>query len=62
MKPETAAAQALHSIDDATGAVVPPVHLATTYARDANYASRGQTYGRDENPTPIPAERVLAAL
>jgi cystathionine gamma-synthase len=62
MKPETAAAQALHSIDDATGAVVPPIYLATTYARDADYASRGQTYGRDENPTLVPAERVLAAL
>ena len=62
MKPETAAAQALHSIDDATGAVVPPIHLATTYARDADYAVRGRTYTRDENPTPITAERVLAAL
>jgi cystathionine gamma-synthase len=30
MKPETAAAQALHSLDDATGAVVPPIHLSTT--------------------------------
>jgi cystathionine gamma-synthase len=62
MKPETAAAQALHSIDGATGAVVPPVHLATTYARDAGYAPRGPTYTRDENPTPVAAERVLAAL
>jgi cystathionine gamma-synthase len=62
MKPETAAAQALHSLDDATGAVVPPIHLATTYARDAGYAPRGRTYTRDENPTPLAAERVLAAL
>src|SRR3954466_9444516 len=62
MKPETAAAQALHSLDDATGAVVPPIHLATTYARDADNAPRGPTYTRDENPTPVPAERVLAAL
>ena len=62
MRPETAAAQALHAIDDATGAVVPPIHLATTYARDADYASRGRTYARDENPTPVVAERVLAAL
>ncbi|HEX7843886.1 MAG TPA: aminotransferase class I/II-fold pyridoxal phosphate-dependent enzyme [Kofleriaceae bacterium] len=62
MKPETAAAQALHAIDDTTGAVVPPIYLATTYARDAGYASRGQTYARDENPTPVVAERVLASL
>ncbi|HEY0484270.1 MAG TPA: PLP-dependent aspartate aminotransferase family protein [Kofleriaceae bacterium] len=61
-RPETTAAQALHTIDEATGAVVPPIHLATTYARDADYATRGITYGRDENPTPVVAERVLAAL
>jgi len=62
VKPETLAAQALHSIDEATGAVVPPIHLSTTYARDAGYALRGRTYTRDENPTPVVAERVLAAL
>ena len=62
VKPETLAAQALHSIDEPTGAVVPPIHLSTTYARDASYALRGRTYTRDENPTPIIAERVLAAL
>ncbi|MEO7730365.1 MAG: aminotransferase class V-fold PLP-dependent enzyme, partial [Kofleriaceae bacterium] len=62
LHPETLAAQALHSIDEPTGAVVPPIHLATTYARDAEYALRGRTYTRDENPTPVIAERVLAAL
>jgi cystathionine gamma-synthase len=62
MKPETTAAQALHTIDEATGAVVPPIHLATTYARDASYGVRGPSYARDENPTPVVAERVLAAL
>lgn len=62
MRPETAAAQALHAIDPVTGAVVPPIHLATTYARDADYAVRGAVYTRDENPTPVVAERVLAEL
>jgi len=62
MKPETLAAQALHAIDEPTGAVVPPIHLATTYARDAGYALRGRSYTRDENPTPVHAEQVLAAL
>ena len=62
MKPETVAAQALHAIDEPTGAVVPPIHLATTYARDAAYASRGAIYTRDDNPTPQLAERVLASL
>src|ERR1700704_74914 len=62
MKPETIAAQALHAVDEATGAVAPPIQLATTYARDGQYALRGPGYARDENPTPVIAERVLAAL
>ncbi len=62
MKPETLAAQALHAIDAETGAIVPPLHLATTYARDANYQLRGPGYARDENPTPVQVERVIAAL
>lgn len=61
-RPETIAAQALHAIDEPTGAIVPPIHLSTTYARDAAYELRGRTYTRDENPTPLAAERVLAAL
>jgi len=62
VRPETLAAQALHAIDAATGATVPPIHLATTYARDADYRLPGPGYTRDENPTPVHAERVLAAL
>ncbi|HEY0189907.1 MAG TPA: aminotransferase class I/II-fold pyridoxal phosphate-dependent enzyme [Kofleriaceae bacterium] len=62
MKPETVAAQALHAIDEPTGALVPPIHLATTYARDAGYQPRGPVYTRDDNPTPKTAERVLAQL
>ncbi|MGE0872144.1 MAG: PLP-dependent aspartate aminotransferase family protein [Kofleriaceae bacterium] len=62
MRPETLAAQALHAIDGATGAIVPPIHLSTTYARDADYKLRGPDYTRDHNPTPLHAERVLAAL
>ena len=62
MKPETLAAQAMHAIDLATGAIVPPIQLATTYARDAEYRLIGPGYGRDENPTPVHVERVIAAL
>jgi len=62
VRPETLAAQALHGIDAPTGATVPPIHLATTYARDARYQLVGPGYARDENPTPVHAERVLAAL
>ena len=62
MKPETLAAQALHILDPATGAIVPPIHLATTYARDAAYQLIGPGYTRDENPTPVHVERVISAL
>lgn len=61
-RPETIAAKAIDAIDAATGAVVPPIHLATTYARDDAYALRGALYSRDDNPTPRHAERVIAAL
>ena len=37
LRPETIAAHVLQAIDPATGAVVPPLHLSTTYARDENY-------------------------
>jgi cystathionine gamma-synthase len=51
------------SIDAATGAITPPIHLATTYARDADYQLiDGRDYGRDKNPTFLHAEAVLAAL
>jgi cystathionine gamma-synthase len=62
MRPETLAAQALHAIDEATGAVIPPIHVATTYARDPRYELRGPSYARDDNPTPVAVERVVAAL
>jgi cystathionine gamma-synthase len=62
VKPETIAAQALHAIDEATGAVVPPIHTATTYARDDGYALRGPAYARDDHATPAVTEQVLAAL
>jgi len=62
MKPETLAAQAMHAIDRETGAIVPPIPLATTYARDDRYALRGPMYARDDNPIYPAVERVLAAL
>lgn len=62
MKPETLAAQALHAIDRETGAIVPPIPMATTYARGADYALRGPMYSRDDNPIYPAVERVLAAL
>ena len=63
MHPETLAAKALHAIDEPTGALTPPIHAATTYARDADYRLiAGRDYARDKNPTFIHAEKLLAAL
>jgi cystathionine gamma-synthase len=62
VKPETLAAQALGAHDRETRGIVPAIQLATTYARDADYALVGPGYARDENPTPGHAERVLCAL
>jgi cystathionine gamma-synthase len=62
MRPETIAVKAIE-IDEATGALVPPIHLSTTYARDADYnLIADRDYTRDKNPTPLGAEHALAAL
>jgi len=63
VRPETLAAQALHAIDPATGAIAPPIVLSTTFARDESYQPLGgMVYARDESPAPKAAEGVLAAL
>ncbi|MDB4941652.1 MAG: cystathionine beta-lyase [Labilithrix sp.] len=60
---ETRTAQARHFIDPLTGAVVPPIHTSTTYARDASYAlPAAHEYTRDENPTYLAPEALLAEL
>ena len=62
-RPETIAAHALHAIDQATGAVVPPLYLSTTYARDENYQPLlKENYSRNGTPTLWQAEDTLAAL
>jgi cystathionine gamma-synthase len=63
VKPETFAAQAGGPIDEATGAVVPPIHLATTYIRDPdNQYRKGYVYGRPDNLTVRQCEDVITAL
>jgi cystathionine gamma-synthase len=63
VKPETFAAQAGGLIDDATGAIVTPLHLTTTYLRDAdNQYRKGYCYGRSDNATVRQTEDVLTAL
>jgi cystathionine gamma-synthase len=64
LAPETLTAQALHYIDSTTGAIVPPIQPSTTFARDEHYVltSARHSYGRDENPSYIAAEQLLARL
>jgi cystathionine gamma-synthase len=62
-RPRTLAAQALGLVEPATNAVVPPLHLATTFVRDPDNQYRaGYAYGRPDNATTRHAEAVLAAL
>lgn len=57
------AAQAMGWIDPVTRAVVPPIHMASTYLRDEdNGYSSGRIYARADNPTFDQAEATLAAL
>ena len=61
--PATLAAQALGHVDPATGALIPPLHTATTYQRDPdNQYRRGRSYGRADNPTVDHAQALLNAL
>lgn len=62
-RPRTLAAQAMGKIDRETKAVVPPIHVSTTYLRDEdNGYSTGFVYGRPDNETIREAESVLAML
>jgi cystathionine gamma-synthase len=59
----TLAAQALGAVEPVTKAVVPPLHLATTFLRDPDNQYRaGYAYGRPDNATARQAEAVLAAI
>jgi cystathionine gamma-synthase len=63
LHPDTIAAQAGGIADDATGGLVPPIHVASTFLRDAdNQYRRGYCYGRADNATVRQAERVLTEL
>ncbi|MBN8890463.1 MAG: cystathionine gamma-synthase [Rhodospirillales bacterium 70-18] len=59
----TLAAQALGHIDAATQAVVPPIHVSTTYIRDPDNQYRtGNIYARPDNETVREAEAIIAML
>ncbi|WP_421786463.1 trans-sulfuration enzyme family protein [Hyphobacterium sp.] len=60
---EIAAVQALHAIDSETGAVIPPIHPSSTYARDAENALIGPSdYRRPDGPTERQVAAVIAYL
>jgi cystathionine gamma-synthase len=63
LKPATIAAQAGGIIDDETGAVVPPIHIATTFIRDPdNQYRKGYVYSRPDNATVRQCESVIQSL
>ncbi len=63
LHPATIAAQALGWTDPSTGAVVLPVHTATTFLRDPdNQYRRGRSYGRADNPSYDQPQALLTAL
>jgi cystathionine gamma-synthase len=59
---ETRAIHAGQPPDTATGAVVPAIHLASTFAQDAVGEHRGFEYSRTNNPTRQVLETTLASL
>lgn len=61
MKFDTLAVHLGQEPDPTTGAVVPPLHLASTFAQE-NQEPLRYFYGRGENPTREALERCLAAL
>ena len=61
--PESVAAQALGWIDETTRAINPPIHVSSTFLRDAdNGYSSGRVYMRDQNPAFDQAEAVITEL
>jgi cystathionine gamma-synthase len=60
---ETLTVHAGHEPDPATGAVVAPIEMSTTFKQDAVGQTRGgYEYGRSDNPTRRALEGAIAAL
>ena len=61
LQPETIAVHAGRAIDSATGAVVAPIHLSTTFQRgeDGSFPT-GFDYSRTDNPNRAALEKALA--
>ncbi len=60
---ETLAVHAGHGVDPSTGAVIEPIHLSTTFEREADGSyPHGYLYSRNHNPNRNGLETALAAL
>jgi cystathionine gamma-synthase len=60
---DSLAVHAGQTFDPTTGAVIPPIHLSSTYAQDGIGGLRGgYEYGRSGNPTRTALEQQLAAI
>ena len=59
---ETRAIHVGQEPDAATGAVIPPISLSTTFAQDAVGKHRGYEYARSDNPTRHALETCVASL
>lgn len=59
---ETRAIHAGQKPDRATGAVMPPIHVSSTFAQDSPGVHQGFEYARTGNPTRSVLEENLAAL
>lgn len=63
MKFETLAVHKGRAVDPATRAVTPPLHMSTTFERDADGSyPQGFIYGRSDNPNRRLLEECVAAL
>jgi cystathionine gamma-synthase len=63
LKPRTILAQAFGAGDETTRALTPPVHVSSTFIRDAdNGYESGFVYGRTDNATVKQVELILATL
>jgi cystathionine gamma-synthase len=63
MRIETIAVHAGHAVDPSTGAVTTPIHLSSTFEREADGSFRsGHIYARTSNPNRDALEESLARL
>ncbi|UXX85042.1 trans-sulfuration enzyme family protein [Roseovarius pelagicus] len=63
LSPATRLAQALHYLDEDTGAIIPAIHPSATYVRANDYSERKPyIYRRDSNQTTDHAEAIIADL